>query len=160
MDKARALIREVAEEVKDAINSGTRFVFSVQGRSMHPTMINGEIVHIGRFDIDKAKPGDILLFKYEETLAVHRLVFILEADGNGEQKLVTAGDGLLYIDKTIDVRDVLGKVEFIERNGRLIDVGSLKYRLLGLVRVFLARHPSIRAKLRNTRQRAVRLQER
>jgi signal peptidase I len=147
-DRARALLQKVTEEVRFAINGGANFVFKVEGRSMHPTMINGEIVHVGRFDIKTTKPGDILLFKYGEVLAVHRLITLSTNTGGEDSLLITAGDGLLIYDAPIKAGDVLGKVEFIERNGRLISVGSLKYRVIGIIRVFLAKRPIVRAMLR------------
>lgn len=140
----RGLVCEVLER-------GETSIFRVYGHSMHPTIVNGDVVHVARFDAASSRPGDILVYGHGEFLCVHRLIFKSGNPDIGSLTLTTAGDGLTYLDMAISDTAVIGRVVAIERNGKIRSIDMLTGRLSGIARIFLAKHPMMRAFLRRVK---------
>lgn len=85
---------------------GRRGVVRVHGDSMVPTLRDGEQVLV---DFAPAPPavGDVLVFRREDLLVVHR--FLGRAAGEGEPYLRFRGDGLPYFDPPIPPSAVVGR---------------------------------------------------
>jgi signal peptidase I len=134
--------REIADELQ-----GQQAVLSLNaylsGQSMHPTILEGELVHITSFDVSESKLGDILIFKRGSDYFAHRLIKKLNNTENGVM-LVTAGDAYKYPDPPIHIDSVIGKAISIERNGRIISLETPMHRLVGKLRAFVARYRTIR----------------
>lgn len=88
------------------------------GWSMLPTVWPGDSLVIEQTDGDEISEGDIVLFRTERGFVAHRVVAKRNVDGNS--RIVTRGDSACRADSPISDRDVLGKIAFIMRNGRLI----------------------------------------
>jgi signal peptidase I len=88
----------------------------VTGHSMLPSVWPGDVLLIKRCPLDKASPGDIVLYAREQRLVVHRV--ISAATNLGETRLVTQGDASLTPDSPISAAEFLGKVSQIVRAGK------------------------------------------
>lgn len=136
----------------EVLERGETTVFRVYGYSMLPTIVNGDVAHVVRFDAADAKLGDVLVYKRGRSLYVHRLVSKSRDSKTGSLKLITAGDGLTYLDMPIDEASVIGKVIAIEHDGKIRLLDTLANKFVSLARVLLAKHPLFRSFLRGLKQ--------
>lgn len=118
-DPAHALKCELAGEV---LRSSGTLRLRVTGWSMLPTVMPGDTLLIERVSSDEVSEGDIVLFRRERRLFAHRV--IVATDNAGEREFVTRGDGMPQSDPSGDKSELLGKVAFILRNGRVIKPGT------------------------------------
>jgi hypothetical protein len=106
---------------------------------MHPTIKEGEtitVVPISSFDI---KRGDILLYLVGRKVVAHRVVRIKREKSNFathskelnlQLVFILRGDASATSDDPVEVQQVLGKVVFVERRGRRIDLYSRRAKML------------------------------
>ncbi|MBW1942971.1 MAG: hypothetical protein JRJ51_09080 [Deltaproteobacteria bacterium] len=102
-----------------------------KGRSMKGTFKFGDRLISESIPMQNIKPGDVIIYRrrnheknYEEL--VHRVISSLP------EGMIVQGDNNPYIDKTpVTDRHLLGKVVYVERNGKRFPVQS---GLIGLVR--------------------------
>lgn len=87
----------------------------VNGWSMLPTIWPGDTLAINATGQEEIAPGDIALFKRSGRMFVHRVL------GMHGRQIVTRGDAMAHADSPVANRDLLGKVQFIVRNGKRID---------------------------------------
>ena len=100
-----------ADLTLDLLGRGERATLRVQGRSMWPTLIEGDRVVIA--PRDEYQVGDLLAFDVgKPSLTVHRL---LQKD---EGRLRTRGDGMEYVDPWLEPDQVAGVVVRVERGWR------------------------------------------
>lgn len=95
-------------------SSGT-LRLKVNGWSMIPTIWPGDVLIIRKYDRLEIHAGDIVLYRREGRLFVHR---VIAANGDGHQFVVTRGDSMPESDPPLPGRDLLGKVDCVVRNGR------------------------------------------
>lgn len=89
--------------VRELIAEGNGFRFCARGRSMWPTIQDGDILHVE--PIRKApRPGDIVLFFREGEFKAHRII------GGADNKFVTRGDAGMEIDGVVRREEMIGKV--------------------------------------------------
>ena len=86
----------------------------VTGASMIPTVWPGDVIEVRQCCLTGLKPGQLVLYRRDETLIAHRIVRI---DGD---LLVTAGDALLDEDPPVREAEIIGQVVSLLRNGHLI----------------------------------------
>jgi len=88
--------------------------FIHRGPSMEPTIRAGQRLYV-RPAVRDIRPGDVVAYaeKGGTGIVVHRLVSI------GSQGLTTRGDNNLHFDSPVPAEHVLGRVEFLESNGRI-----------------------------------------
>jgi hypothetical protein len=90
-----------------------------QGKSMSPLILPSDKVIIAKASF--LKINDIVVFKKEKRLIAHRLIYISPT----EDFLVTKGDNNLKSDGKIKPSQLLGKVNFIKRNGKTIKLSHI-----------------------------------
>lgn len=136
-----AALRELMHAV---LAKGKNFRFKAKGTSMAPFIRNEDFITIS--PPTKIGIGSIVAFVRPETrqLVVHRVI------GRRKKELFIAGDGSsLYTDGWIPLRNIIGQISKIERNGNVIhlSLGIEKYGIAILsrlnwltpIRVFLAK---------------------
>jgi hypothetical protein len=88
-----------------------RLRFRSAGTSMLPSLRPGDVLDFVAPDGPIA-PGDIVLWRREDRLFVHRVV------GSVDGHVRTRGDALLHADPPVSHAEVLGTLESYERRGR------------------------------------------
>jgi signal peptidase I len=117
-DASNALVEEVVRSIGEVR-------LRVFGTSMAPAMLPGDLVSIRRASLDEISLGEVVLFRQNGRLFVHRVVGRNEvsAAGNPEEPLlITRGDRLRHDDPPVSSRELLGRVVSIERNNRKIEL--------------------------------------
>jgi signal peptidase I len=106
----------------------------VSGWSMLPTIWPGDSLVISRLDGRELLQGEIALFQREGRFIVHRIV---SKSTSSIKQVLTRGDAMLQHDAPVPSNDLLGKVDFILRNGRKIEpsrnLGLTQRAVSGLV---------------------------
>ncbi len=120
----------------------------VRGSSMLPWVRPDDVAVIRHAGIDEMRCGDVVLFKRESRLFVHRLVE--RHDALGEAQFMAKGDAHPEPDGMVDGEQVLGRVVRIYRGNREIDLDSprqlaLARMILGLSRQSAYWYPAARA---------------
>ncbi|HEX6850421.1 MAG TPA: S24/S26 family peptidase [Candidatus Polarisedimenticolaceae bacterium] len=87
-----------------------RAVFEVRGRSMRPTLSDGDAVLVVLAD-RRIRPGDLAVFRLGGDAVVHRCVRVRR------EGLVFRGDGREALDPLVAVPEVLGRVVALRRSG-------------------------------------------
>jgi len=113
---ADALRCEMAGEV---LRSFGRLRLKVLGWSMLPAIWPGDIVELERASGSELGKGQIILFRRDRRLFVHR---ILKADGS---TIVTRGDAMPHPDPVVSDQELLGRVTSIERDGKWIQPSTM-----------------------------------
>lgn len=90
------------------LQSGVRFRFQAVGRSMLPTIEDGEILHVQRVNPRTLSVGDIVLCD-SAGLKAHRIV------RRRDERFITRGDAAIDLDLEIGRDQILGKVIGKER---------------------------------------------
>lgn len=112
------MIREVpsrvlAEMASEAIAAGVEVRVAVRGRSMEPTLVNGDVVTLAPVEKKRLRPGCIVAWRTDAGMVVHRYLGRL-SDG----RLRTAGDNVGHRDRPPRREDLVGIVVEVERGGR------------------------------------------
>jgi hypothetical protein len=107
-----------------------RAVFEVRGRSMRPTLRDGDAVLVVLAD-RRIRSGDLAVFRLGSDTVVHRCV-----GGNGGS-LNFRGDGREDLDPPVAPSEVLGRVVAIRRSGAWLGLEGILARGYGRA---LARH--------------------
>lgn len=99
-----------------------------KGGSMDPFIRSGDWVEVALCkDTAAITKGDIILFKKDESLYMHRVVKIR----NG--CFIAKGDRSLGDDGSMSAEDLVGKAVAVERNGRKIDLYSRRNRMISVL---------------------------
>jgi hypothetical protein len=96
--------------------------FAATGCSMLPALWPGETLVVQRVGREQLKVGEVVLVGRNGGLCAHRLVS--KADGLGEPQWITQGDGLPVPDVPVSENELLGRVAYVIRAGRLIPVAT------------------------------------
>ena len=144
----------------DLLSNGYGVRFGAPGRSMYPTIREGEIITVQPVELANVKPGDILLYQMGKRVIAHRLVSIansalitqhsaLSSDHSefstqhSSLSFLFRGDASSIFDDPVAAHQVLGKVVSVEHLGVetvvLIDCGAAQ------VSALLGAHPQVRA---------------
>jgi signal peptidase I len=111
------------------LSRGRRVRFRAEGDSMHPTIRGGEAIIVEPVSPPDLENGDIALHHSRRGVTAHRVVRI-ESRGEQASVFLTRGDASDICDEPVDASKILGKVVSVERNGRTIDLNSLKARMV------------------------------
>lgn len=99
------------------LSEGKTLKIRAEGYSMYPAIKPGSVIHIGPYQPGVLpEPGEIIAWKRESGLVVHRLVRIVSV-GN-ETLYVTRGDGTLEEDPPVSAAQIAGRVGQIEYRGK------------------------------------------
>jgi signal peptidase I len=109
----------------DLISAGYGLRFQAVGRSMLPTIQNGEIVHVKPVATDKLRIGDIVLLRTGEQFRAHRII------RKRGQCFITRGDAGVDTDGEIRCDQILGRVIAKEttNSSRLVRLNGMRARL-------------------------------
>jgi hypothetical protein len=91
----------------EALRTSGRIRLRVQGISMLGAIWPGDIVICESCKVDDVVVGDILLYRRDERLVLHRVIEVLKAAEGS--KILTRGDSLCGPDSPIPAEDVLGR---------------------------------------------------
>lgn len=123
---------EFIELSSQILDRGNCLRFQAKGNSMFPVIKHSDILTIEPIMDKEIYWADILFFKAAGGhIVAHRLVKKILQDK--ELLLVTKGDFLLGNDEKIRLKDVLGRVKSIERNGQVINLTSGMGKWLNLL---------------------------
>jgi signal peptidase len=114
-----ALKCELAGEV---LRSSGRLRLRVTGWSMLPAIFPGDTLVIERANSESVDKGDIILFHRDRRIFVHRVSG--KSGSDGDLQIVTQGDGMAKPDPPVSSSQLLGKVTFVERNGRCLRLAT------------------------------------
>ncbi len=131
------------------LGNGHRVRFRAPGRSMYPTIRDGEAITVAPVAAESVRRGDIILYRTERSVIAHRVARI-ERDGADGLRFTLRGDTCGGRDAPVAAGQVLGRVVAVERGGRTQELytrrAQMRYsahalasRLKGLIRGRLAR---------------------
>src|ERR1700678_3631948 len=132
-----ALKCELADEV---LRSSGRLRLCVMGWSMLPAIFPGDTLVIERADGENVSKGDIVLFHRDRRIFVHRVSG--KSGSAGDLQVVTQGDGLSKPDAPVSSSQLLGKVSFVIRDGRCLELAKTPNFPMRAVAALVRRSPS------------------
>ncbi len=124
-----ALRCELAAEV---LRSFGTLRFAATGWSMLPSVWPGETLVVERVQPRQVRIGDVVLIGRDGGLCAHRIVGT-EGDSRN-RRWITQGDALPVPDRPVDENELLGRVAYLIRAGKLVPVPAE----LGLVDKLIA----------------------
>lgn len=124
--------------IAETLHSRGRISLRVHGTSMLPWMRPGDIALVRRISAEHARCGDIVMFRRENQLFVHRVVE--KRNSLNAAKLFSKGDAHPSADGAVEEQELLGRVVRIYRNCRRIDLDAPEQLALGLVLSQLSLH--------------------
>lgn len=109
----------------DLISAGYGLRFQAVGRSMLPTIQDGDIVHVRPVAGDMLRIGDIVLLRNGQQFKAHRII------SKRGQSFITRGDAGVDTDGEIRCDQILGRVTARESlsSGRLVRLDGMRARL-------------------------------
>ena len=114
---AHALKCELAGEVLRSFGS---LRFKATGWSMLPSVWPGDTLVIERVSVDQVRSGDVILVGRDGRLFAHRVVSV--AEGCGSPRWITRGDANSAHDEPVNEGELLGRVDYVIRAGKLVPV--------------------------------------
>ena len=113
---------DIVPKMKDKIAKSEGFWLVVTGNSMSPTLKHlKDSVYISPFS-GRVKKGDILLTEINKNhCLLHR---VIKCDGD---TIYYGGDALPYSEGPLPIKDVIGIVTKIKKNGRIFTVNNFIY---------------------------------
>ncbi|MFZ0816978.1 MAG: S26 family signal peptidase [Candidatus Sulfotelmatobacter sp.] len=108
---------ELAGEVLRSFGS---LRFAATGWSMLPSLWPGDTLVVNRIPPDQVDIGDVVLVGREGRLCAHRVIGM--AGDSHNPQLITQGDALPAPDRPVAKNELLGKVSYLIRAGKLIAV--------------------------------------
>lgn len=143
----------------DLLKRGQRVRFEATGKSMKPTINEGEIITVEPVNPSLVKRGDIVLYQNHKGVLAHRVVAIQKKSDEvpglrteKERKFLTQssalspqhsvlttffilrGDASGACDEPVKPPQILGRVISVERNGRSLCLNTLKARISHIAR--------------------------
>lgn len=116
------------ELVSDVLRDFGSVTFRVQGTSMVPALAPGDLVTVCRCHISQVQFGDVILFRRDGRLFLHRVV---ERRPCGQGVILrTRGDRLRGPDPSIGCAEFLGRMTAAFRGSHPISAASRPYSLL------------------------------
>jgi signal peptidase I len=119
-DRFQYVLPEMWQEV---CRSGKIVNFKITTGSMEPTIRVGDTVKVRHVKLTGIRPGDIAAFRNAENIVVHRIVRVIRSSGSLSFFQMGDQGG---ISQNVPADSIIGKVIAINRNGREIDVNSMK----------------------------------
>jgi phage repressor protein C with HTH and peptisase S24 domain len=122
----------------DLLRRGQSIRFRAPGRSMQPTIRDGEVITVEPVSLADVKRGDIILYRSHMGVTAHRVTRIQKKDGTADL-MILRGDAPGSPDELVLPRQVLGKVVWVERGGRLIAPWSWRAMIYRTLRFSVSR---------------------
>ena len=116
----------ILDLMAELLRRGTSVRFRPSGRSMYPSIREGELVTVEPVGPSHVKREDIILYRSRRGLIAHRVVEVSRSSGSGKDARVfrLRGDASLCCDQPVAGQQVLGRVVGVQRNGRSIPLAS------------------------------------
>ena len=102
--------------VVDLLGRGVSVRFQASGDSMHPSIRNGEHVHVAPVEWSSLRTGDVVLARAPRGLTAHRLLKL------GAGAVTTRGDNAVAPDAALPPNAIIGRITHIERDGNTVAV--------------------------------------
>ena len=117
MGNASNLLLDLTTEL---LSQGATVRFRPSGRSMYPSIREGELITVEPVAARDVQLGDIVLYRSSKGLIAHRVV------SSSRDTLVfrLRGDASLSCDQPVAAEQILGRVVQVERNGRSVALAS------------------------------------
>ena len=112
----------------ELLSRGQCIRFRAPGRSMQPTILDGDLITVAPVAPTEVKPGDIILYRSAMGVTAHRVQRI-ERRHTTCPLFTLRGDAPGSPEEPVAAPRLLGKVVRVERGGRLIDPYS--WRAMG-----------------------------
>jgi hypothetical protein len=111
---------------------------------MYPTICDGDVVTVMPIEAESIIAGDIILYRHRSGFAAHRVIRIEKGnslhspisaltsqspDLSPQNLFLLCGDAALVFDDPVSADQILGKVTFVERQGRRIDPYSFTAKI-------------------------------
>lgn len=110
---------DASELIVEALSQGQAVRFQVRGDSMAPLILTDDFLIVHPVQRDAMALGDVVLCSSPRGLTAHR---VIELRGGS---FVTRGDNAVSSDDPLPDDALLGKVTWIEREGRRFEVRSM-----------------------------------
>ena len=114
-----ALKCELAVEV---LSSSGRLRLRVTGWSMLPAIFPDDTLVIEPTSSESVGKGDIVLFRRDRQLFAHRVSG--KSSGASDFQIVIQGDGMANPDPSVSSSQLLGRVSFVVRDGRCLELAQ------------------------------------
>src|ERR1035438_2323686 len=98
--------------IQSLLSEGLGFRFRACGRSMQPTIQDGEILHVKPVSVENLRKGDIVLFADRSNYKAHRLLWIDWEQG----AFIARGDAGTVADGALGTGQIVGQVVAKEEN--------------------------------------------
>lgn len=124
----------LAAILKATLDKGFSFKFTVKGFSMLPYIRTGDIVTVSPLSSSAIGLGRVVAFIHPRTAKfnIHRIV------GSWRKVYLIKGDSVIKFDGLIPIRNILGCVTNVERNGKKVFSGLGRARHLISLLSFLS----------------------
>ena len=122
MANASNLLLDLTAEL---LSRGTTVRFRPSGRSMYPSIREGELITVEPVVASDVTLGDIVLYRSEKGVIAHRVVGTSPAQSSVlGPHFFLRGDSSLSCDQPVTAEKILGRVVGVERDGRSVALAS------------------------------------
>jgi len=125
---------DLLELSKDIFRKGKSARFQAKGWSMRPFIQDGDFIVVSPIENSSIKTGDVVFhLTAESKIMVHRVIKKYKKDKDNRIIMFIKGDATFSSPEKVDIKNVLGKVVAVERNGRKKRLDTKFYRIKGLL---------------------------
>ncbi len=123
MGNASNLLLDLTTEL---LSQGTTVHFRPSGRSMYPSIREGELITVEPVRASDVQLGDIVLYRSSKGLIAHRVVGSSPTQSSvlSPHHFLLRGDASLSCDQPVAAQQILGRVVGVKRNGRSVALAS------------------------------------
>ncbi len=133
MGNASNLLLDLTTEL---LSQGATVRFRPSGRSMYPSIREGEVITVEPVQASDVKIADIVLYRSERGLIAHRVIEISLRDS---RVFGLRGDASLSCDEPVTAQQILGRVVGVKRNGRSVGLASRRAKMWNKARRLASR---------------------
>ena len=136
MDRATQFRAVCCDLVADVAQTTGTVQLSVSGGSMLPCLWPGDRVTVSRCQVSDLRPGEIVVYRQDGRLIIHRVVSVSEGE------VIARGDAVSGNDAPVAASEVVGKVTGATREGKPLNLRLLPLRMMvarGLFRSEMAK---------------------
>ncbi|MBI4335961.1 MAG: signal peptidase I [Candidatus Omnitrophica bacterium] len=142
MDRRGSASKVALSLLKEGIENGRFCGYKVVSDSMSPLFGAGDIVEIRSVPQRDLVKGDIIAFKVDDQICVHRVIRRLKFE-SGAPRFITKADSMPVYDRwSISPEDIFGKVTTVLKDNRRLNLEIVFWRVnnyfLALISLFQA----------------------
>jgi hypothetical protein len=108
----------------ELLSKGYIVQFTAPGKSMQPSIFEGEIITVQPVSPSDVRLYDILLYRNGKGLLAHRVVRIEKGPEDGRGAFILRGDSSIICDEPVQPDQIMGRVVEVEREGRRIALAT------------------------------------